>query len=667
MTTNRTDRAPRILRRLLLLSGMAVLFALSLSATASAAGWLPAFSLAEEGEVSRSAVAVDPAGDATYAWVQHLGGFGAVIRARVHHADGSVGPKRTVASPGDESSEYAIGADAAGEVRIAWLQVGQGSGGSDETQVMTAMLDAEGALAEAPLVVTEFVHQYNGDVEDLSLAVGTGGEAAVGFIRRPNGGLDELGVFEVSGRTVTPVTPTPASGAEPERLSVSIGVSGGTFATWVGRANGEEDVEGARLSPGSVGPTYILSPGSPERSIYDLVAAGDGTAVYTSYENGETGVEFSSLDAGGVVSAPTRISPRGTPGRTGPGEVAATPDGGVIVGWGQGEESGEPEEAVWSTAIDAAGVVGATHLLDAGPASLSDLGVASDGEGVALLRFPLEESEGWNGPIGLEQRSIDTDGEPTGPATQIGEVGTGVYGEPALGVSGGGNAAAAWQAEGSEGEYEIRGAIRDATAPALTLQAPGTAVAGEATVMGAVGGEDAGPISYGWSFGDGIAAGGAVVSHVFAIPGTYTVGVTATDSAENSTTLTATIEVRAEAAAGEGDGRTGGSAAPIIDAAGAGTPMTSAAVRPRTTLLSKVPRKTDGRRLAIRFAASDAGSSFECAIDSTGWRPCRSPLVLKALKPGAHKVKVRAISSGGLLQASPTVIRFRVLGSKHGR
>lgn len=92
------------------------------------------------------------------------------------------------------------------------------------------------------------------------------------------------------------------------------------------------------------------------------------------------------------------------------------------------------------------------------------------------------------------------------------------------------------------------------------------------------------------------------------------------------------------------------------------------AARDRTAPDTKItagPRgKTDKRFVRFRFRATEAGSRFQCRLDRGKFRPCRSPKTLKRLKPGAHRLRVRAVDRAGNVDRSPAVRRFRVDGGR---
>ncbi len=65
------------------------------------------------------------------------------------------------------------------------------------------------------------------------------------------------------------------------------------------------------------------------------------------------------------------------------------------------------------------------------------------------------------------------------------------------------------------------------------------------------------------------------------------------------------------------------------------------------------------RRVAFRFAASEAGSRFLCQLDRGPYRSCRSPRVF-GVGLGRHVVRVRAVDAAGNADRTPAVFHFRV-------
>jgi hypothetical protein len=85
---------------------------------------------------------------------------------------------------------------------------------------------------------------------------------------------------------------------------------------------------------------------------------------------------------------------------------------------------------------------------------------------------------------------------------------------------------------------------------------------------------------------------------------------------------------------------------------------------PQTTLKRKPPRRTHDRTPTFRFAADEAGSTFQCKLDSKPFKACRSPFTAKALSPGPHTFKVRARDDSGKLDPSAATCAFKVISGQ---
>ncbi|HEV8688024.1 MAG TPA: hypothetical protein VGQ84_12170, partial [Gaiellaceae bacterium] len=104
---------------------------------------------------------------------------------------------------------------------------------------------------------------------------------------------------------------------------------------------------------------------------------------------------------------------------------------------------------------------------------------------------------------------------------------------------------------------------------------------------------------------------------------------------------THTFEVRAVDAVGN------------IDATPARASWTIDTTPPETTILSGPTGLVSSNAATFAFAASEAGSSFECSLDSAPFAACTSPQSYGALADGAHTFDVRATDSAGNLDATP--------------
>jgi hypothetical protein len=79
------------------------------------------------------------------------------------------------------------------------------------------------------------------------------------------------------------------------------------------------------------------------------------------------------------------------------------------------------------------------------------------------------------------------------------------------------------------------------------------------------------------------------------------------------------------------------------------------------TTVTKKPRDSRRARAKIKFTSTEAGAHFECKVGKRPFKPCTSPLRLKKLSIGTHKVKVRAVDAAGNVDPTPAKVTWRVL------
>jgi|GEM_PF-3509706 len=68
------------------------------------------------------------------------------------------------------------------------------------------------------------------------------------------------------------------------------------------------------------------------------------------------------------------------------------------------------------------------------------------------------------------------------------------------------------------------------------------------------------------------------------------------------------------------------------------------------------------KALTVRFGSDQPGATFQCSVSGKPFSECRSPAVLKNLKPGKYNLKVKASIDGRTGRAATA--RFKVVRSK---
>jgi hypothetical protein len=91
-----------------------------------------------------------------------------------------------------------------------------------------------------------------------------------------------------------------------------------------------------------------------------------------------------------------------------------------------------------------------------------------------------------------------------------------------------------------------------------------------------------------------------------------------------------------------------------VDASPAATAWTVDATPPDTSV--------GGGPTTFRLAATEP-ASFECSLDGAAYAPCSSPLLLRGLAPGAHRLAVSAIDAVGNVDPTPALVTWKLAGA----
>ena len=79
-------------------------------------------------------------------------------------------------------------------------------------------------------------------------------------------------------------------------------------------------------------------------------------------------------------------------------------------------------------------------------------------------------------------------------------------------------------------------------------------------------------------------------------------------------------------------------------------------------LITRRPRNRLARRKArYRFLSDDPGVAFQCKLDRQKFKPCGPAKTFRKLRPGPHRLRVRAVDEAGNVDPTPATDRFRVV------
>ncbi len=489
--------------------------------------WLPATNLSgpgQDGEIPL--VAVDPRGDATAVW-EHNNGTNTVIQAATRPAGGTWGAPVTLSAGGENSFAPDVAVDAQGDATAVWER-STGIGGDTVQQaafrpaagVWQAPVDVSAAGKTADRVAVAVDPQ--GDATAL-WDIFTGANYIMQAASRPAGGAWGLAV-DLTG-----------SGGDAVWPQASYDAHGDVTAVWYRSQGANLIVQAASRPAGGVWQSAIdLSlPGTATEPQVAVDPRGDATAVWLRSNGANPIVQAAVLPAGGVWQSAVDLSTAGQSADA--PQVAVDAQGNATAVWDRSngantivQAAQRPAGGSWQAPVDLS-VGGADALLAQ---------VAVDPQGDAVAVWYRRNGTDW-----IVQAAQRPAGGSWQAPVDLADSGS-LAPLPQVAVDGHGNATAVWfEPEGSTSVAEAAGL--DAAGPLLDgLSVPVSGVVGVPVslsvspldVFSAV-------ASTGWSFGDGQGAAGASVSHTYAAPGTYTVGLSSSDVLGNSTSSSASIAI----------------------------------------------------------------------------------------------------------------------------
>lgn len=494
---------------------------------------------------------------------------------------------------GGAGAEPKVASDASGGVVAAWKGPGE---------IVQASIRPAGGAFSAPATLTPAGREagsFDLDVNDagtgvLAWTASTGGVPVVQFVEVSPGGFG-------------PVQTVPGAGPDPGGVSVAVdGAGTATFAWTFSDPLDPQDPDddrsrirlGRRPAGGAVAVMGPLS-GASEEATSPAVAvnsAGLATVAWTVDQLSSSGdpegaaVRSVSWPSGGTLgSVETARAVTGDQASFGEARVAVDGQGATLVAWIAIEFGATTDREVLQTAVrPAQGGYGTPVDLSSAAENASAPALEVNEAGRAALAYSVVAVAGGTGSVRVAGRSAG--GQFTGPgqvvatgagreelvepAAAINSAGTAFVAwtrrtttasaveaavgppsalgaltrlspagsraqTPAVSADGEGNAFAAWDAAGPLGATAFDGAP-----PKLRgLAVPATAVAGEAAGFSVAPFDTWSAVTTTWAFGDGMGATGNVVAHAYGAPGSYAVGVTATDAAGNASADSRTVTV----------------------------------------------------------------------------------------------------------------------------
>jgi hypothetical protein len=463
-------------------------------------------------------------GDIAATWLQAGGGVDATVRQA---GSASFSPAEAISKPSDEVGYPSVAVNASGTVVVAWVD-------STAEQYEVAIRPPGGAFS-APIKAGPTggpsQQQPSVAIDDagdvlLGESHSSSGHSIAAYAWRPAGGVftvtsiseatsqayapvvamdgagdavlaweDRMGATKTVARAIT--RPAGAAFGAAQSLSnnseyafaltAAIGGSGQAAIAWQYGGTAPPYRIEASTSAGSadpLSPSQTISPASSNSEYPAIGVAGNGEMLAVWDQAGST-VDAASAPAGGSFAPAAAVSAAGSEGDP---RLAMDAAGDAVLAWGALQAG---IEAVHAVTRSASGVLG------------PEITLSAHGEAI----YPVSA----NVPSAF------------------------------VGMDSAGDALAGW---GRNSDRTVQQRIYDASGPALKLEAPATAIAGQPVTFTSTARDlFSGVFSTAWSFGDGTTIEGVGPAHIYANPGVYTVTATAIDGVGNATVADSQITV----------------------------------------------------------------------------------------------------------------------------
>jgi hypothetical protein len=507
----------------------------SVPAASAAPAWLNADDLSAGGEdAGRPQVALDGHGDAAAVWVRSNGANN-IVQAAFRPAGGTWQTPRDLSAPGQNTANPQVGLDDRGDTIAVWDRFD----GSNEI-VQAAVRPAATGAWQTPQDLSSA--GQNAIVPRLSV---DGQGDAVAVWQRFDG---THAIVQAAARQADAgfgaAQDLSAAGQDAFQPDVALDRQGDAIAIWE-RSDGTNFIvqTATRTAADAAWQTPQAVSAAGQNAFEPQVAVdgqGDATAIWVRAD-GKNDIVQAAVRRAATASweTPQDLSAAGQNAIS--PDVAVDGQGTAVAVWDRFDGSNDIVQAAVRPA--GAGFGAAQDLTAAGQdADLPRVTVDGRGDAIAV----------WERPKGTDLIVQAATRTAADAAWQIpldlSAAGHSAF-TPQVAVDGQGDAIAVWAR--SDGMNNIvQAAGHDGAGPLLQeLSVPATGTAG-APVSFSVSPLDAwsalGVTS--WSFGDGATATGAMLTHTFATPGTFTADVTATDALGNATSASRTITITPAAA-----------------------------------------------------------------------------------------------------------------------
>lgn len=537
----------RISPRPLVAAALTLILSLALAASAHAAGWQDLGQLSNPGDNAggSSAPPVTAAAPDGSTWVMwNTNDKLQIVRVA---ADGSKGPIEDLDS--SSPADFTVVPQSNGDALAAWATFGGGvfvrevhAGGTMETTQRVGDTDAEGPIALG----------ISGD-DVATVTYAEPGSVTFGSLlwadRVSNNGVPAGSPIQISTNNNDAI----------DNVALAENPAGDSVISWgFGDVNATSNPWGRgirRLSAtGTVGSEHALGdmqPSSDTSVAPAMLSNGDGSVAYVQITTGGSvgDLKLAKLDAADTLSPVATLDDSAV--SSAPAVSLVSNSAGDLTAIWNRFDSNTSNHELASRRIASDGTIAPPLASDPDLFTPSD----QDFEGeFALAGMPggkavaVWSNEGSTSTT-FQASIIDPASGPAAPSTITSSTDENFNVSPAADSAG--DIFVAYDLSPDFGSSNtVHGAFYDVQGPIVgTFAVPSGATTGDAMVFGASATDRSGVQGYSWNFGDGGTSTGAIASHTFSTPGTYTVTLTVTDNAGNSTAKTQQVVVRAPGAA----------------------------------------------------------------------------------------------------------------------
>jgi hypothetical protein len=617
----------RALRRAVTTVALVIATALCGGLAASAGAtpmWLAPVSLSEAGVTGESPqIALDAHGDVTAVW-GHGGDGNYAAQTATRPAGGTWQAPVTLSEAGVDAGGAQVAVDPEGGAVAVWDTF------SLPPATTTRTIQAAGRSVSTGAWSAPVTFATTGEVEDPQIAVDSHGNAVAVWKTLPDNpgpGFIQASFRPANGTWSSPVLISPGNVAS--RPHVVMGPEGNAVVTWFGYDSVQSAVRiassGAWQQPVEVAAIGLEAGGSPGGPALAVDGLGDVVTAWSSTigSGGNHIVQAATLPAGGTWQTPVEISEAeldaGSP------DVALDPTGAAVVTWSAAASSVVgSKSAVIQAAVRPAGSAWQA------PVDISEAGqevdnpqlepkVALDPKGNAIAVWEgldgenqviqsavrTAESGDWQAPVNLSASEMQAS-------------------DAQVAVDSQGNAISIWELDSSGDHAIIQAAGYDAGPLIDGLEVPKTGTVGQPVsfsasplaVWSALGVTD-------WSFGDGTGTSGTSTTHVYTIPGDYTVKLNSVDALGNVSNASAAIAISR-----------------------ADTTPTTTKTPPALTDVSMTNRlfRVGKRATAVSARKTPLGMSFHFTLSAIA----RLQITIFRSMPGLHKGQICRVPSAKL-------------------